>query len=209
MTKVPFSEAGNQDTNEPQKWPKKGLFLNYWLSVFYGFVSCYRSPWQIWQPSESMGWSKNFRYYSGNDHFHVSHWMCNAAQYEFHTEQSQTKEQSSPSSSNQHSFWNLRTTFIQCQQKERQLQHSEVGGPISPEDMLQLRFCGIHHLLAVSLLWLGSFQIFPWIAAVWWLQVLVWLGIPWLFSVTNNAAKMKMLWANPPSHTLIAGHPYL
>ncbi len=46
--------------------------------------------------------------------------------------------------------------------------------PVFPEGMSQLGICGMYHLLAVSLSWSGIFHV---IADVWWLWVLVWLGI--------------------------------
>ena len=65
---------------------------------------------------------------------------------------------------------------------------------VVPEGTLELAICGMHHLLAVSLLWLGTFQIFcTWFFMVWWLQVSVWLGIFWLFSAVDISGKMKII----------------
>ena len=51
----------------------------------------------------------------------------------------------------------------------------------------QLRICGIHHLLAVFLLWLGVFLFF----SVCYLMVsgYLWLGVFWLFGVSNISGK--------------------
>ncbi len=58
---------------------------------------------------------------------------------------------------------------------------------------LLLGICGMHHRLFCG--WVFS-RFPPIITAIWWPQVLVWLDIFQLFSVTNISGKTKMFWTN-------------
>ena len=69
-----------------------------------------------------------------------------------------------------------------------------------PEGVLQLGISGTHHPLALPLLWLGIFQIYLFVA-VWQLQVLVQLGIFWLFSEANVSAKTKKMFQTNLAHS--------
>ncbi len=88
------------------------------------------------------------------------------------------------------------------------------GQRIDSKDIgnFEVGISGMRYLLPVSLSWLSIFHFFPF--SVWWPQVLVWLGIFWLFDAMSIAGRYNCFRYNCFSpagglRDVTAGHPHL